>query len=112
MKTTIIAKAVSIVLACSFLALFLAPAGFASRGDMLGGETATLASCGKTPGTFALFPSTRLNINQKGSVSGFEIHLSNANGDCSVMIYASNEEGYNTDPSDRQDINDMTIAWR
>jgi hypothetical protein len=112
LKTTIIAKAMSVVIACLFLALFLVPAGFASKGGMPGDEAATLITCGKTLGAFTVFPSARLNINQKGSVSGFEIHLSNVDGGCSVMIYASNDAGYDIDLSDHRDSDEMTIAWR
>ncbi len=102
----------SVVIACLFLALFLVPAGFASKGGMPGDEAATLITCGKTLGAFTVFPSARLNINQKGSVSGFEIHLSNVDGGCSVMIYASNDAGYDIDLSDHRDSDEMTIAWR
>jgi hypothetical protein len=59
--------------------------------DLVGGNSPSeTSSC---DGQASVFPSslyTKLNKTHKGTVSGFEIHLSNSEGDCSTMIFSSN----------------------
>jgi len=112
-KTSSIAKASSFILACSILAVFLVPAGFASREGHGDGETSAGISCTDETSTF--FPAfiyTRLYMGRNGSSSGFEIHLSDADGDCSGMLYSSNAAEGRMSFGYHQDNDDMVIVSR
>jgi len=112
LKTTIVVEVSAIILAFSILALFVVPAGFASRGDDGGGEPSVAASCDDNAIAFPASVYTRLNTGINGSVSGFEIHLSNADGDCSAMLFSSNAAESRISLRQHQFSGDMTIALR
>jgi hypothetical protein len=106
-KKITIAQASSVVIAASILALFLVPASFAMRGT----HTSSVAeSCNDKASVFPSSLSTRLNKNHKGSVSGFELHLSNADGKCSVMIFSSNSAESEIDLTDGHNSYEAFIA--
>ncbi|MFC1720329.1 hypothetical protein ACFL00_04225 [Pseudomonadota bacterium] len=73
------------------------------------------STCINSSSTFPAFAYTKLIIGgRKGtSVTGYEIYVSNEDGDCSVLVYASSAayEDY-SDLSYRQIGNDGVIAWR
>jgi hypothetical protein len=90
MKTITFAQAGSVTLGVIILAVFLVPTSFAMK-DMLGGNNPSASSsCADKASIFPSSLFTKLNKNHKGTVSGFEIHLSNSEGDCSTMIFSSN----------------------
>ena len=72
LKTIFIAKAIAVTMACSILALFLVPTGFAYKLDFGGGNPATATSCNHKPGAFTIFPYSKLKTSSDGSVSGIE----------------------------------------
>jgi hypothetical protein len=110
MKTTLIAKAISVVLACSILAVFLVPAGLASRNQVA--SAGPVSACNGTASRLKVFPHVRLNTTAKGSVAGFEIHISDADGFCSEMVYSSLDGGYEVDLGDPEDSIDGGYALR
>ena len=113
MKTSIIVKASSVIFACSILAVFLVPVGFASREGHGGGETSAATSCtDKTSIFLPTFIYTKLHMGRNGSTSGFEIHLSDADGDCSGMLYSSNAAEGRMSFAYHQDNDDMVIVSR
>ncbi|MFC1701461.1 hypothetical protein ACFL1J_01760 [Pseudomonadota bacterium] len=112
MKKEFIAKAIPVVIACSILAIFLVPAGFAYKVGIGGNDADPATSCNSKPGNFTIFPFARLKANLNGSVSGVEVHLSNADGDCSEMIYSSYDVGYNSESGTIRDNNGTAIALR
>ena len=109
MKTAFIAKAGSIILACSILALFLVPTGYAfKQGDAAVSET----SCDDVSNTLTIFPYARLKTSPDGLTSGVEIHLSDVSGDCSTMIFSSRQVGYDSSVGGYQEDEDRFIAIR
>lgn len=112
MKITFIAKAISVVLACSILALFLVPSGFAYKVGVSGSNPASIKSCNSKPSTFTVFPFAKLTTNQNGSLRNLEVYVSNLDGDCTARIYSSNSNGYNTVPDNVNGVNNSTIALR
>lgn len=110
MKTTTIIRAGSIILSVAILALFLVPDGFANKNNDADSTAST--SCDDKDNALPVFAYTRLKTSAKGTFSGFEIYLSNTYADCSMMIYSTNNSGYATDFDDRQNGDDMVIAWR
>jgi hypothetical protein len=106
LKTSFIAKAASVILACAILALLLVPRGFASGGINGDSDSSAQSACADKAGAFPTIVYTRLYIGQNTSISGFEIHLAGANGDCSELLYSSNAVengisfGYQQDPDD------------
>ena len=113
MKTPIIAKVGLVILACSILAVFLVPAGFASIEGHGVGETSAGTSCtDKTSTFFPAFIYTKLYMGRNGATSGFEIHLSDADGDCSGMLYSSTAAEGRMSFAYHQDNDDMVIVSR
>ena len=112
MKKIFIVETVGVILGVAILGLSLVPDGFASKGGQGGGESATLSSCDDGAIAFPTSVYTRLNTHPSGSVSGFEIHLSRAGGDCSVMLYSSNATESRISLDFQQNGDDMAIALR
>lgn len=112
MKITFIAKAMSAVLACSILALFLVPSGFAYRMGVSGSNPASMKSCNSTPSTFTVFPFTKLATDPNGSVVNLEVYVSNLDGDCTARIYSSNNDGYSTASDNVNGVNKSTMVLR
>jgi hypothetical protein len=88
--TTFFARAGAALLAFPILVLLQAPNGNANRGGDGGSESAAETSCADKTTTFPTPAYTRMSMGSKGAVSGFEIHLSSLDGDCSTLFYASN----------------------
>lgn len=105
-------EASAVILAFSILALFVVPTGFASRGDDGGSEPSVVTSCDDNAIAFPASVYTRLNMGINGSVSGFEIHLSNADGDCSAMLFSSNAAESRLSLSQHLNGVEMTIALK
>jgi len=95
-KTLFVAKAIPVVIACSILAVFLVPTGFAYKAGVDDSEAAA-TSCNNKPGNFTIFPLARLKTSANEFDSGVEVHLSSADGDCSEMIYSSYDVGFSTE---------------
>lgn len=112
MKTTFIAKAIPVLIGCSILAIFLVPAGYAFKAGIGSNDANTATSCNKKLVDFPIFPFARLKANSNGSASGVEVHLSNADGDCSEMIYSSYEVGYSNESGTIRDNNGRAITLR
>jgi hypothetical protein len=110
MKTAFIAKAIPVAIACSILAIFLVPTGFAYKMGIGGNDADPATSCNSKPGNFTIFPIAALKANSNGSFSGVEVHLSNVDGDCSEKIYSTHDVGYRNEPGPNHDNNDMVIA--
>jgi hypothetical protein len=95
----------------------LAEKGGKGGGKPGGGDEAPIdgAKCIDSESEFPSFAFTRLVMGGwKGqSVTGYEIHLSNADGDCSILIYevSADDENY-LDISYRQIGSEGVIAWR
>jgi len=77
-----------------------------------GEEPPVVTSCSDKTSAFPAFAYTRLKTAKRNSISGFDIYLSNADGDCSVMVYSSSFGDKNIDLTYRQIGNDGIIAWR
>lgn len=112
MKTTSIAKAISFLIACSILALFLVPTGFAYIAGAGGSDSAQATSCNSKPSSLSIFPFARLKANSAGSASVVEVHLSSANGACSSMIYSSHKFGYDSVPDHPAKSHEASVSLR
>jgi len=112
LKTTIIAKAISVIVACTIPALFLVPTGFAYKAGITGGDPTSATSCNDKPSTFTIFPFARLKTNSSGSSVGVEVHFSSADGGCSTKVYSSHNVGYSTFAENHHVNNDSAIALR
>ena len=112
MKTTFIAKAIAVIVACSILALFLVPTGFAYKVGVGDSDPTAVTSCNDKLDTFTIFPYARFKTNANGSASGIEVHVSSVDGNCSTKIYSSHDVGYDTDFGLVQDNIDTAIALR
>lgn len=112
MKTTFVAKAGSIVLACSILAVFLIPNGFASRFGEVQDRAPVAGSCSDKVSAFPAFFYTKLFTNSNGAISGFEIRASSADSRCSSVLYSSSSAEGRTYLSTQQDSDEMVIALR
>ena len=99
------------MLAGSVLAVFTVSTGFAWKGDYSDGVFAGLAPCNDTVSAFPTSLFTRLNRDRNGSVSGFEVHLSSTDGDCSVMLFSSNAEESVIGLTDLQNGSNGDIDW-
>ena len=65
--------------------------GNGGGGGKPGGEDPPpeVTSCADKSSDFPAFVYTKVNSNKRGSPVGHDFYLSNANGDCSVLIYSS-----------------------
>lgn len=111
-KTTFIAKAIPVLIGCSILAIFLVPTGFAYKAGMGSNQAAPATSCNDKLGNFTIFPYARLKTSSNGSATGVEVHLSNADSDCTEMIYSSYDVGYGNDSGTILDNNGRAIVLR
>ena len=109
MKTAFIAKAIPVVIGCSILALFLVPDGFAFKAGFGSNDANPTTSCNSNPGNLTIFPFARLKTNLNGSASGVEVHLSNADSNCTEMIYSSYDVGYSNESGTIRDNNGKAI---
>jgi hypothetical protein len=112
LKTPFIAKAISVIVACTILAIFLVPTGFAYKVGVSGNGPTSTTPCNDKPSTFTIFPYARLKPNSDGSSVGVEVHFSSADGGCSTKIYSSHNVGYNNLAENHYDNNDSVIALR
>ena len=112
MKTVFIAKAISVVIASSVLVLALVPYGSAFKTASDADHPAVSKACGYNPGSLTLFPFTQLKTNSKGSISGFELHLTSANGNCSTRIYTSGQVIPSVNINDRLEDDEKIISLR
>ena len=105
MKTIKIEHVGSVVLGVIILALFLVPTSYAMKDVMSGDGSLETTSCSDKSSIFPSSLFTKLNKSHNGRVSGFELHISNAEGDCSTMIFSSNaaESSIELD-SNKQDV--------
>ena len=111
-KTAFIAKAIPIVIGCSILAIFLVPTGFAYKVGFGSNDADAAPSCNSEPRKFTIFPYASLKINSNGSASGVEVHLSDADGDCSEKIYSSHDVGYRNESGTIRHNNGRSVALR
>jgi hypothetical protein len=112
LKTVFIAKAISVVIASSVLVVFLVPSGSAFKAVGDAGHPNRSKACGNDPESLALFPFTQLTTNSKGSISGFEIRLGSADGNCSRKIYSSSQVAPNADLNELLENDENVIALR
>ncbi len=112
MKTTFIVKAVSIILGCTMLVLFWVSTGSASSGANSGDGPSALTTCADKSSIFPAFVYTKLNMSHNRSFVGFEIHLSNRDGDCTALLYSSNTAQSSINLGYRQNPDDMVIVSR
>ena len=92
LNNSVIAKAVTVLVALPIIVFIQAPNGSASFEDHGSGESSVDTSC---TGEVSAFPSsiyTQLQRCKKGSISGFEIRLFYAEKNCSATLYASNAQ--------------------
>jgi len=75
-----------------------------------GEDPPATTSCASNPSTFPAFAYTRLNV-KKRSVSSIDFYLSNAAGDCSILIHTADVDENEVDLSYRQIGNNGVIAW-
>jgi hypothetical protein len=111
MKATFIAKATAFVLACSILAIFLVPAGFAFKANDNASNPASIKSCNNRPDTLTIFPYAKFNMGRNGSVETLEVHVSSFNGDCTAMIYSSRDAEYIA-PENTNGVIETSVALR
>ena len=88
MKTKFIARVAAILLTVPILILIQAPNGSANIGDDHAGGLPAAVSCTDKSSVFPTSLFTRLKTNANGTLSGFEIHLSNQDRSCSTILYA------------------------
>jgi hypothetical protein len=112
MKTVLLAKAGAIIIACSILAIFLVSTSLANRHDNGQVELSSESSCSDNAGIFPASVYTRLFTGKNGFVSGFEIHLSSEDGNCSSMLYSSNAAEGGISFRTHNDENEMAVALR
>jgi len=112
LKTAFIAKAIPVVIACSILAIFLVPTGFAYIVGIGGNDANPATSCNSKPDNFMIFPLARLKTNANGSAAGVEVYLSAVDGDCSEMIYTSDDVVNRNESGTIRDNNGTAIALR
>jgi hypothetical protein len=106
-KRITLAKASYIVTGAVILAIFLVPPSLAMKNS---NTPFTGDICDDKASFFPSSLTTRLNRNHQGSVSGFEIHLSNTDGKCSVLVFASNAAESEIDLNSSHNRHDDFIA--
>ena len=111
MKANISSKVRAITLAGFVLTMLMVSTGLAWKGGDSGGVFAMLTPCTDEASAFPTSLFTRLNKNRNGFTSGFEIHLSNTDGDCSVMLFSSNADESTIGLTGRQSSSDGVIDW-
>lgn len=101
-----------------FVALMcLSPTAIAKKGGNGGGKPGgedppPVVSCAHQPSAFPAFAFNRVQTGRKGRVTGYDIYLSNAAGDCEVRLVSVNDSSGFVDLSFRQNGSSGTIAWR
>ncbi len=111
MKTITFAQAGTVALGVIILALFLVPTSFAMKDIADGNNPLGSSSCNDNASIFPSSLFTKLNKSHHGRVSGFEIHLSNSEGNCSTMIFSSNAAESSIDLSTSPNSQDV-VALR
>jgi len=112
LKRTIIARAGAVVLGVFILALFHVTLGYAARWDNGDREFPGLTSCADKASFFPTSLYTEINTSANGSYSGFEIHISNQNRECSALLYSSNAAKDSHNLTSRHKGDDVVIAGR
>ena len=69
------------------------------------------AACAQSASVFPAFAYT-VQISGRKGISGYELYLSNADGDCSVKIHTNGYEGNDLEFSYSQNGNDGVLVWR
>jgi len=111
----VLKTATSLLTILTFCILFV-PLSFAKKGG--GGKPPVEppppveVSCANYDSAFPFFAYQKLKTGRKGAVSGTEIYLSNADGDCSILVYSSGSIDNRSDLSYRQNGNDGVIVWK
>lgn len=112
MKTTIIARAGAVVLGFLILTLFQVTASYATRWDDGDHELSAVTSCADGAIFFPTSLYTEIDVSEDGSISDFEIHIANKDGNCSALLYSSNATGSPVSLSQHQDIDNLVIVGR
>jgi hypothetical protein len=89
LKATFIARASAILITVPLLVLIQAPNGSADIEGNLRDESLVVTPCTDKDKTFPTSIYTKFETGQKGSLSGFEIRLSNKGGNCYTVLYSS-----------------------
>jgi len=90
LKLRIFARAGALVLAVVVLALFQVTTSYAARWNKADENSAFVPSCANESSFSPTSVYTKITVDENGSFAGFEIHMSNSNGDCSALLYSSN----------------------
>lgn len=85
--------------------------GFARNWAVDDGEPGGTSPCSEDASVFPSFLFTTLNQSEGRHVSGYEIHLSNADGDCSVLLFSSNAEESKLATAYRLGDDDTALTW-
>ena len=80
--------------------------------DVSGSKSTSVNSCKSKPNALAVFPYTKLNSDRNGSAVNLEVHVSSWDGNCTAMIYSSQEFGYTMALGDVQDRCESAIVLR
>jgi len=111
MKKTFFMRAGLFFLIFPLFVLIQSPSNVAVSAEY-GWETAAATLCKDKQATFPSSMYTRLNRDIKGSVSGFEIHLSYENGACSSLLYATGSAESRISASYHEENDDLIFALR
>lgn len=109
MKTTLIARAITGLIAFPVIVLLQAPSGSANDGGYSGGAFPAEISCVDTASVFPTSIYTQLYTGLNGSVSGFEIRLSYSGEGCSTVLYSSIDLDNGANTKAHQTKNDSAI---
>lgn len=116
MNVKLITKTISNTLIVSILTLVLMPASFAKRGG--GGKPPppepepVETSCKGYGSDFPAFAVKQLKYGRKGSVSGYDILLSNQGGDCTVKLVSVSDNSDQIDLKLKVASSSGMVIWR
>ena len=99
-------------MAVVILALFQVTTGFAARWDDGTDALPAVTSCADNASFFPTSVYTKIDTSESGVFSGFEIHISNKDGDCSALLYSSHASESNLSLSHRQNNDKWVIVER
>ena len=112
MKTNFIAKAIPVVMGCFILAIFLVSTVYAYKSYSNNESVNATSSCNDKLGNLTIFPFAKLKMSSSGSATRVEVHLTNADTDCSEMIYSSYAVGNSNESGTIRDNSGATISLR
>ena len=115
MNVKLITRTISNTLIVSILTLVLMPASFAKRGG--GGKPPpepepVETSCIEYASPFPAFAVKQLKYGRKGSVSGYDILLSNQDGGCTVKLVSVSDNSDQIDLKLKFDSSSGMVIWR